>query len=124
MKFFSRATMGFYDTRIHSEMPKDAVEISDDEYNVLIGGQSLGQIISADKDGNPILADQEFTPEELAEREQAQKVAELAATDKDMARVGEDLVDVLLAKGVLDMADLPQTAQDKLADRKAKRAAL
>lgn len=40
----------------------------------------------------------------------------------DMGRVTEDLVDALVAKGVLALADLPQAAQAKLAARKAERA--
>lgn len=68
--------------------------------------------------------DLEFTSADLAQREAAQKLAELAATDKGMARIGEDLIDVLISKGVILIADLPQDTQDKLADRKAKRAAL
>lgn len=65
MKFFSKTTVGFYDSHIHSEMPEDAIKITDTKYNDLIKGQSLGQIISADKDGNPTLIDQKFMPEEI-----------------------------------------------------------
>ncbi|WP_051271656.1 hypothetical protein [Fundidesulfovibrio putealis] len=49
----------------------------------------------------------------------------LARSDSmDMARVSEDLIDTLVAKGVIAMADLPQAAQDKLIARKAERAKL
>nr|BDD44514.1 hypothetical protein 13 [Moraxellaceae bacterium] len=48
----------------------------------------------------------------------------LAQSDKDMARVGEDLVFALEAAGVIARADLPQSAQDKLANREALRAEL
>lgn len=73
-------------------------------------------------DGNT--PEPEHTPDELTAQEQAQKVAELQATDKNMARIAEDLIDTLTAKGVITMGDLPQDARDKLTDRKAKRAAL
>ena len=66
----------------------------------------------------------EHTQGELAAQEQAQKVADLQATDKDMARIAEDLIDTLIVKGVITMGDLPQDVRDKLTDRKAKRAAL
>lgn len=47
----------------------------------------------------------------------------LARSDSmDMARVAEDLIDTLAAKGVIALTDLPQAAQDKLAARKAERA--
>ena len=65
--------------------------------------------------------DPEFTTIELAAQVKEAKMAKLAATDKDMARVIEDLVDVLIGKGAISMADLPQDAQDKLAYRKTLR---
>lgn len=46
---------------------------------------------------------------------------ELSESDKDMARVGEDLLDVLISKGVLALTDLPQKAQDAISRRKSKR---
>lgn len=49
--------------------------------------------------------------------------AELAASDKEMARVGEDLLDTLIAKGVIAFTDLPKSSRDKITARKAKRAA-
>lgn len=61
-----------------------------------------------------------YTPAELS----AQALAALAATDQDMLRIVEDLVDVLMVKGLIAQEDLPQVVRDKLANRKAKRAAL
>jgi hypothetical protein len=61
-----------------------------------------------------------YTPEELHQ----QALGALAATDANMPRVVEDLIDALIANGSLLMSDLPQEAQDKINDRKAKRAAL
>ncbi len=60
------------------------------------------------------------TPEGAA----AQRLSELAATDSDMPRVVEDLIATLVSLGVISETDLPAGAQAKLADRKAKRAAL
>lgn len=65
--------------------------------------------------------DLEFTPAEVASQLQAEKMADLTTTDKDMARIGEDLIDVLITKGVIQITDLPQNAQDKLAYRKTLR---
>ena len=73
-------------------------------------------------DGNA--PETEHTSDELAAQEQAQKATALQATDKNMARIAEDLIDALIAKGVITMGDLPQDARDKLTDRKAKRAVL
>lgn len=60
------------------------------------------------------------TPEEAAQ----QRMNDMRATDEKMSRIAEDLLDALIAKGVITMSDLPQVAQDIIADRKAKRAAL
>jgi hypothetical protein len=45
MKYFSPATFGFYDGRVHSSMPEDVIELSDDEYIALLEGQSKGKSI-------------------------------------------------------------------------------
>ncbi|MCQ2048487.1 Tryptophan synthase subunit beta like protein [Stutzerimonas stutzeri] len=55
--------------------------------------------------------------------EQAQ-LAGLQASDQDMARVVEDLVDVLIARGVIRFTDLPEVAQRKLHARAQTRARL
>ncbi len=46
----------------------------------------------------------------------------LARSDAGMARVLEDLVDSLVVKGVIAMADLPAAARDKITTRQAWRA--
>lgn len=56
--FYAKSTGGFYTREIHGgNIPADAVEISNDEHAELMAGQSSGQIITADADGNPILQD-------------------------------------------------------------------
>ena len=42
---------------------------------------------------------------------------ELAATDAGMARVAEDLIQMLIYKGVITESDIPQSARDKMAKR-------
>lgn len=44
--------------------------------------------------------------------------------DLDFIRVAEDLIEVLIKKGVLRLADLPEEAQDKLMERRALRHSL
>ena len=46
------------------------------------------------------------------------------AADLDFVRVAEDLVEVLIKKGVLTLADLPVEAQEKLMGRRALRHSL
>lgn len=43
-------------------MPNDAVEISNEQYAVLMEGEAQGKIISADVSGNPLLIDRSTTP--------------------------------------------------------------
>lgn len=58
-KYFSALTLAFYDSAVHgSNIPEDAVEITDEEYKSLISGQALGKQITADEDGLPVLIDQ------------------------------------------------------------------
>ncbi len=44
---------------------------------------------------------------------------EIQDTDKAMARVGEDVVQLMLIKGIIDFSELPQAAQDTLTKREA-----
>lgn len=48
----------------------------------------------------------------------------LSQTDADLARVLEDLVDVLITRGVIQFTDLPEAAQAKLLERRETRASL
>ena len=54
----------------------------------------------------------------------AQARLDLAASDGDMARIAEDLIAALIAKGLIAEADLPQSARDKLAKRSELRSKL
>lgn len=48
----------------------------------------------------------------------------LSQTDADLARVLEDLIDVLITRGLIQFTDLPQAAQAKLLERRQTRANL
>ena len=78
--FTSKTTRGFYDVTIHTEMPSDAVEITQDQYNTLFEGQSSGKVIDWDKKGFPFLRDPTPpTSEELASQVQANRLAAYTA---------------------------------------------
>lgn len=64
---YAKSTNGFYDEAIHgNNIPADAVEITTEEHQVLLEGQSQGKIISADKNGKPVLKDPPPpTPEQI-----------------------------------------------------------
>ncbi len=56
-----------------------------------------------------------------AELEKKRLKAELAESDSDMARLGEDLYSALLDAGVLNESSIPESAREKIAARKALR---
>lgn len=57
MKYYSASTRGFYDSDIHQpkQLPVDAVEITDQEYERLFTGQSTDSLIVPGSDGRPKL---------------------------------------------------------------------
>ena len=59
---------------------------------------------------------QPYSPPAIDPKEQAK--ADLAATDKEMARIAEDLIEILKTKGVIADSDLTQVVVDKLTKRK------
>lgn len=46
------------------------------------------------------------------------KAASLQSSDTELARVLEDMIDLLTAKGIFQFTELPQAAQEKLLARK------
>lgn len=65
--FHSKTTGGFYDAAIHGEnIPADAVEITREDYVVLMAGQAQGKRIIPDDTGFPVLVDPPpSTPEQI-----------------------------------------------------------
>ena len=57
-------------------------------------------------------------------REVASQPDSLSQTDAGLARVLEDLIDVLINRGLIQFTDLPEAAQAKLLDRRQTRASL
>lgn len=53
--FYSKSTGGFYDDSIHEATPPDAVAITDAQWQALMVGQAMGQIITSNPEGNPVL---------------------------------------------------------------------
>ena len=65
---------------------------------------------------------QPYEPPIIDPKEQAK--AGLDASDKEMARIAEDLISALIAKGVISESDLPTIVIDKLVKRKQLRDAI
>lgn len=55
---------------------------------------------------------------------QPDKVSALSQSDTSLVRVLEDLIDVLINRGVIQFTDLPEAAQTKLLERRETRASL
>lgn len=53
----------------------------------------------------------------LHQEEQRLRLGRLQASDLELVRVLEDLVDVLVSRGVIRYTDLPEAAQRKLHER-------
>lgn len=99
--FFSAETGGFYSNAIHTEMPADAVEITKEDHQAFLEGQSKGKVI-ASKNGKPVLQDHPApTAEQLQEQTNAKARAYLAETDWYVVRKAETGVGIpadILAK--------------------------
>ena len=90
MKFYSKQDNAFFDDGIHTSIPSDAVELSDEQYDDLIVRLSDGKILSGDEAGNPILLDPPPpTEQELREAQNARARRYLASTDWYVVRFSE-----------------------------------
>ncbi|MNN26624.1 Caudovirales tail fiber assembly protein [compost metagenome] len=70
-----------------TQIPADAVEISFDEWQALLNGQTAGKVIEWGDDGYPMLVDPPPpSPEQLAAIERAWRDAQLAETDGMVSR--------------------------------------
>ncbi len=80
------------------------------------------------KDGDSYKVNQSqldtYEANKLTENAQFQKVYDLKATDQGFIRVTEDLIDTLISKNIITLSDLPTDAQEKVNNRKTKRADL
>ncbi|WP_431026178.1 hypothetical protein [Halomonas sp. H5] len=82
---YDPVSKGFYDRKLHkSNVPSDAIEVTEEKYKQLLEGQAQGKFIISDKQGSPILSDRpELTIDKLATRKRREienaLVAALAA---------------------------------------------
>lgn len=77
---FSATTTGFYLVGFHTDIPTDAVNVTDDKWRELMSGQAGGKLISSDVDGYPVLIDRPATTHEqyvaAAEQEKQNRIDE------------------------------------------------
>ena len=80
--FYSHSTGGFYDPTFHTEIPSDAVEISQEYWRELLDGLSLGKMIVMNDENYPVLVVRPGpTPEQLEGYERSWRNLQIAATD-------------------------------------------
>ncbi|MFC7367342.1 MULTISPECIES: tryptophan synthase subunit beta like protein [Vreelandella] len=83
-----------------------------------------GEIVMLSKEPSPECNDtiNEDSPEVFAFlAEQTGQSAQFIASDLAFVRVVEDMLEVLLEKGVISFTDLPSAAQSKIMERKSLR---
>ncbi|KAE9639050.1 phage tail protein [Pseudomonas sp. PB106] len=86
--FYSKSTGGFYNPAINTNIPSDAVEITQEYWMELLNGQSSGKIIVANDDGYPVLID---PPGQLEAFERAWRNVQLASTDSVVTRYRDEV---------------------------------
>lgn len=84
--FYSASNNGFYTRKIHGDaIPADAVEITVEEHQTLLEGQSQGKRIVADESGRPVLQD---PPPLTLDEAKAAKLTEInAACDAEIEAI-------------------------------------
>ena len=106
-------------------MIERAYETPEQRDQLLVDAAAEGLILSSnhtDLSGNKSL--RFMTAEEAAENDRENVLMELYDSDLKMVRVVEDLVDLLIAKGLITPEDLPSEAMDRIASRKTLRDSL
>jgi hypothetical protein len=92
--YWSPSAQGFFDSRVNSTIPKDAVEISSSHRTDLIEGCKRNQVIVCRANGFPILAEATPTsssPQESALAERQWRDVQLNDTDRLIARHRDEL---------------------------------
>ena len=89
---------------------------------VELTAQSLSASQVTDGHWQPVSAGDEQVKQFIAS--DTDHVNLLSQTDVGLARVLEDVIDVLITRGLIQFTDLPQAAQDKLLERRQSRASL
>jgi hypothetical protein len=88
MLYYSKSTSGFYDTDFHKnyKIPHDAVQITKEQYDLLMEGQAKGYSIQS-VDSLPTLVQLPITPENSAEQERLWRNSELTRADIELYKV-------------------------------------
>lgn len=96
MKKYSASSNSFYDTAINTDIPEDAVDMTDDEWAAMLDGQAAGQIIEAGSDGKPMLTERVLTAGEITAQTEAKKRGLRAVADSTITPL-QDAADLDIA---------------------------
>lgn len=84
--YYSAGTGGFYDSRINSKIPDDAVEISQQRYSELRQGEMNGKNIVPNEQGLPNLS-AEMSDSSKTQSERSWRNSELSRSDIELNKV-------------------------------------
>lgn len=89
MYYYSASKNGFYSSDIHGEenIPDDCARLTEKEYQELVRGQSLNNIICADESGKPYLSPQNQDNILKPHQERLWRNSELFRADIELNRV-------------------------------------
>jgi len=91
--YYAKSTNGFYDTVVNIKIPTDAVEITEEEHQLLLNNQANGFEISSDANGKPINipvpppSPEQIAAEQAFENAKASALAKLTALGLTQAEV-------------------------------------
>ena len=96
MKYFTAKPLGLYNDKSNI-IPTDAICISEEQYQLLLGGQRNGKFIQADAAGAPVLVDElPLTHAEQVEIAKGERASRLATANAEIAW-RQDAVDADIA---------------------------
>ncbi|EAO8235562.1 hypothetical protein A6C39_02760 [Salmonella enterica] len=101
--YYSAKESGFYfydDKEIYEAgagWPKDAIPVSDEDYNTLFSGQQAGMLITAGSDGYPVLTERPAPTEKELQQQADTKKQSLMQEASTMISTLQDAVDMEMA---------------------------
>ncbi|MDY0929146.1 tail fiber assembly protein [Enterobacter sp. CFBP8995] len=112
MKKFSALENAFYDTDINTEIPNDAIDISEDLWRSMLSGQAEGKVITSSKDGEPLLIDRILSDDdkETIKKNAIESNLAIKKSLLDEATLRRDILQDAVDEGIAtdeEKADLP-----------------
>lgn len=106
--FYSPSTGGFYDDRINTYIPGDAISITAERHAELMAAQTAGKIIKPGRGGKPCASAPVASQDDLAAAVRARRDALLAASDWTQGKDIPDSISNAWAGYRQALRDIPQ----------------